>query len=291
MKSKSTVSKIVRNLISSGPDEITDLELLRKLIILNIVLFFACIMVLFHGTMAILSGDFLLVGANYTTLTVGILLFVWLRKTRRPELLVMFMALFAGGYFLFLIGYGGGSKAVFLWALVYPIYSIIIVGIKKGTVVSGGLLVGTIILFLLGSQISGFTYYPLSLIVRFISVYLTIYIFTISMEWTRIRFYDFIKKSNNSLLENEKILRIIDVQKTTLIKKLHLSLDEVTLLQGLLPICSDCKKIRNDEGYWDHLEVYISKNSETVFSHGICPDCAIKLYPDYFQETDSLEDE
>ena len=55
---------------------------------------------------------------------------------------------------------------------------------------------------------------------------------------------------------------------------------EVKTLGGFLPICSSCKKIRDDNGYWNQIERYIGDHSEAEFSHGICPDCARKLYPD-----------
>ena len=55
---------------------------------------------------------------------------------------------------------------------------------------------------------------------------------------------------------------------------------EVKELSGLLPICASCKKIRDDQGYWNHLETYIEKNSEAQFSHGICGNCAEELYGD-----------
>lgn len=60
------------------------------------------------------------------------------------------------------------------------------------------------------------------------------------------------------------------------------ALAEVKTLRGILPICSSCKKIRDDEGYWNQLETYIQEHSEAVFSHGICPECAKKLYPEIF---------
>jgi len=59
---------------------------------------------------------------------------------------------------------------------------------------------------------------------------------------------------------------------------------EIKTLSGLLPICASCKKIRNDDGYWEQIESYIRQHSEAEFSHGICPDCARKLYPEYYQE-------
>ncbi len=60
---------------------------------------------------------------------------------------------------------------------------------------------------------------------------------------------------------------------------LNQTLAEVKTLRGLIPICISCKKIRDDRGYWNQLEDYIQKHSSAKFSHGLCPDCARKLYP------------
>jgi PAS domain-containing protein len=57
------------------------------------------------------------------------------------------------------------------------------------------------------------------------------------------------------------------------------ALSEVKRLSGLLPICANCKKVRDDTGYWQQVEQYVSAHSEATFSHGICPDCVEKLYP------------
>ncbi|MBN1277794.1 MAG: PAS domain S-box protein [Deltaproteobacteria bacterium] len=65
-------------------------------------------------------------------------------------------------------------------------------------------------------------------------------------------------------------------------KQLRKALDEVRTLQGILPICSNCKKIRDDRGYWNQIESYIRDHSEADFSHSICPECAKKLYPQFY---------
>jgi hypothetical protein len=62
-------------------------------------------------------------------------------------------------------------------------------------------------------------------------------------------------------------------------QELKHTLSEVKALRGLLPICSGCKKIRDDKGYWSQIENYIEKHSEAQFSHGLCPECVKKLYP------------
>ena len=62
--------------------------------------------------------------------------------------------------------------------------------------------------------------------------------------------------------------------------RLQESHDSIKTLEGLLPICANCKNIRDDDGYWQQVEVYIRNNSEAEFSHSICPTCARKLYPE-----------
>ncbi len=73
-----------------------------------------------------------------------------------------------------------------------------------------------------------------------------------------------------------------------LIQKLREALAEVKQLSGLLPICSSCKKIRDDQGYWNQIENYLKQHSEAEFTHGICPECARRLYPelDLFNDQD-----
>jgi hypothetical protein len=62
------------------------------------------------------------------------------------------------------------------------------------------------------------------------------------------------------------------------------ALEELKILRGFLPICASCKKIRDDKGYWTQMEAYISDHSEAEFSHGICPECFKKLYPDFARD-------
>jgi hypothetical protein len=69
--------------------------------------------------------------------------------------------------------------------------------------------------------------------------------------------------------------------KQTIIR-LQNALNEVQLLKGLLPICANCKKIRDEREHWQVLEVYLQAHSEAKFTHGLCPDCMRKLYPEYY---------
>lgn len=79
------------------------------------------------------------------------------------------------------------------------------------------------------------------------------------------------------------IILVIGVKYTLkLIKELTEALDSIKILKGFLPICASCKNIRDDKGNWVQMEKYISQRSEAVFSHGVCDECAQKLYPTYF---------
>jgi CheY-like chemotaxis protein len=75
-------------------------------------------------------------------------------------------------------------------------------------------------------------------------------------------------------------------EREQLICRLEKALEEVNRLSGLLPICASCKRIRDDQDGWHQIEDYIAEHSEVDFSHGICPDCAKRLYPEVFEDDD-----
>jgi CheY-like chemotaxis protein len=81
-------------------------------------------------------------------------------------------------------------------------------------------------------------------------------------------------------IERKKMM----VEREKLRQELEDALEQVKLLSGFLPICCSCKKIRDDEGYWQQIEMYISNHSDVQFSHGICEDCAKELYPEFHTE-------
>ncbi len=83
-------------------------------------------------------------------------------------------------------------------------------------------------------------------------------------------------KAHNEL-ESRVEERTADLQRSN--KELESALAEIKTLSGFIPICASCKKVRDDTGYWNQIEVYIRDRSDAEFSHGICPDCVDKLYP------------
>ncbi len=77
--------------------------------------------------------------------------------------------------------------------------------------------------------------------------------------------------------------RMIEMQESlaTQIQELSQALEHIKTLQGILPICSFCKKIRDDKGYWERVDEYIGRHSDAQFSHSVCPKCKKKHYPKY----------
>ncbi len=97
-------------------------------------------------------------------------------------------------------------------------------------------------------------------------------------------FYGLFRLRLASLARSKAALEAVVAQRTQELRERNVELSEalanVKQLSGLLPICANCKKIRDDTGYWNQLEHYISQHSGAGFTHGICPDCAKELYPD-----------
>ena len=94
-----------------------------------------------------------------------------------------------------------------------------------------------------------------------------------------------INSRNHELLKaSEERLRIKN-------QELEEALAQIKSLRGLLPICASCKKIRDDKGYWQSVEGYISAHSDAQFSHGLCPDCVRKLYPDIAEQVLKKKDQ
>lgn len=99
------------------------------------------------------------------------------------------------------------------------------------------------------------------------------------------------KQDNDGPDKAELLLMITDVtelKKTR--EKLEKALANVKQLSGLLPICSHCKKIRDDQGYWNQIESYLDKHSDAKFSHGICQECLKKHYAEFYHDDDTGSD-
>jgi PAS domain S-box-containing protein len=73
----------------------------------------------------------------------------------------------------------------------------------------------------------------------------------------------------------------VEKEREEIIQELQAAIEQIKTLRGIVPICSSCKKIRDDEGYWEQVEGYLARHTHAEFSHGICPECLKQLYPGY----------
>ncbi|NTW49571.1 MAG: hypothetical protein HGB19_07585 [Chlorobiales bacterium] len=155
---------------------------------------------------------------------------------------------------------GGAKGHAFLWFYFYPIATLYLFGKKEGGVlVLTSWLISVIFLVLnLGTY-----HYSADISTRFVVTYVVVCIMSYALDSSRTEYY-------NKLLEEKK--------------SLEKALNDVKVLSGLLPICSACKKVRDDGGYWHQVEAYVQQHSEAQFSHGICPECVEKLYPDLLKK-------
>lgn len=149
---------------------------------------------------------------------------------------------------------GGGNGSAFLWFFLLPSSTIFLLGFREGVAWMGAMIVlMAVILFGVTSYD-----YSLDLKARFIAIFLTITTLAAVLEILRERYL-------RQLIEDKE--------------KLQKALDEIRVLKGMVPICASCKRIRDDKGFWTRIEAYMKKHSDVEFSHGICPECAEKMYP------------
>lgn len=153
------------------------------------------------------------------------------------------------------VGVGNGGGGAFLWFYFYPLATFFLFGKRAGMlwVTASWLVAVALMIFNVGPHA-----YELTIGARFVVTYTLVCVLGYGLESSRSYYY-------NQLLA-EKLA-------------LEAALQQVKTLQGMLPICASCKKIRDDAGYWHQVESYISQHAAIEFSHSICPECRTRLYP------------
>ncbi len=202
---------------------------------------------------------------------VMLLLFVYLR----PQFLSVACTIFVVMTFTFGVIASATAKAhptVFVWVGLGPLIAFFLLGARRGFFFCAFTVPLCAILFI--------NSHPDLPLVAYLNVIIFIlWVFALSMyyEITRADTEKALIEDIEKRHQKEKELLLIN-------QNLQDALDQIKTLRGLLPICSACKKIRNDKGYWEQIEGYISCRSDAEFSHGICPDCVKNLYPEFYKE-------
>jgi len=160
--------------------------------------------------------------------------------------------------FLFLYNVESGlyKGADILWLYIYPMTALFLLGSKEGIVWSA-LMMGIAFAIIQFPGVLNTFDYTTEFKTRFIISMLVVTFFSWMYESLRQHFYERLQEQKNEL---------------------EAASFKIKTLSGLIPICSSCKKIRDDSGYWNRIESYIQKHSEAKFSHSMCPECSDELY-------------
>ena len=193
------VKILVWDIIASGLPANVDLDVIRKFVLLNLIIILGSFFLLLMSTVSFFQGDNLLGVMDFSIFLFLVLLFFILRRKKNNEAIALFGAFIIGIYYLFLIAYGGINNATYLWALTYPIIVLYLLGKRIGTYYSLSMLILSIIVFELITKIVNVEQYNINLLVRFVSVFLTIYVFGMVAEIIHEIVQERLKKSKNEL--------------------------------------------------------------------------------------------
>ena len=268
------------NVISSGLPLEHDLEILRKICLINVIIIFGLFFLSALGTLAFVQKNPQLGTVDLTMLLFLLVLFIHLRKTKHIVLVARIGTISIGLFYLFLIAQGGVHNTAYVWSFTYSLIALFLLGIKLGTLLSFTLLGLSILIFLSGGKIPFIASYPTDLIIRFIPAYIATFLFAYVMEKARQIVQDRLANLNIKLKGANAELDKANKDKEGLIHELNEKIEELKVLRGIVPMCSKCKKVRNDKGFWEQVEKYIMERSEAKFSHGLCPECAKELFGD-----------
>lgn len=180
--------------------------------------------------------------------------------------------------------FAGKGEAI-LWCSILPLTTLLLLDRYEGILWSLGFLLVLLGIFTAGNTITHEYFFFAGFKIRFIMTYLIISTVAFWFESLRSRYRQGMEE-NEQLLKNKQAhleqtvndLTRTKQEKEEIIQELRSALEEVETLRGILPICSYCHKIRDDDGYWNRIERYLSQHADVSFSHGICPDCVDKSF-------------
>ncbi len=208
---KNNVRHLLWNAISSDLSTDSDLETLRKVVLLNLIILLGSFFLALLGTIAFIERDYLLAGADFTALAFIVGLFWYLRRTRNHHVAGTAGTATLGIFYSFLLAYGGINNTAYVWTFTYPLIALFLLGLKRGTLMTLLLLGLAVVVFTVGRELRFVTHYSIDLIIRYIPAYFIIFMFTFVMEYVRGTVQVRLEKANLDLGE-----ALRDVRKSTL---------------------------------------------------------------------------
>ena len=200
-----------------------------------------------------------------------IISYISMRRFNNDMLIYRVGLFFLSLVYLYAMYVGTGEGTILYWMFILPLIYLFFLGKNEGmvwSILSGVLMV---VIFFLPT-----TYpYGLNIQYRFMLAFIFVSVFAIGLESSRQRFSELFAKERLRLIEEKR--------------RLETAQSEIKTLSGLLPICANCKKIRDDEGDWHDVAIYVRDHSDADFSHGICPDCFHALYPQFSKKNKPIK--
>ena len=200
--------------ISSGLPKDYDLDIIRKIVLLNLIIVVGSIFLGFLSVVAFIQGDLILCAADSALILFLMWLIYILRRKRNYRFVGNIGTIITGFFYLFLIAHGGIEKTAYLWILTYPLIVLFLLGKRVGTYFSILFLCMAGVVFFLGTKLAFFQKYDITIIIRLVSVYATIYLIAILTELVREKVQNKLKGRTDELIEtNLKLISEIDERK------------------------------------------------------------------------------
>lgn len=168
--------------------------------------------------------------------------------------------------FLINVAIGAGRGTVIFWLTPFPLIFMFFLGKKEGGVASV-IFLGALSVLLFNPFSLPLYPYSTGIGLRFLAALFLVGLTAYGIESSRGKYERLLIVKHGTLLEEKE--------------HLQRALKEIKTLSGLIPICANCKKVRDDTGYWQKVEEYVRNRTSAEFTHGICPECAKELYPEF----------
>jgi len=225
-------------------------------------------------------GLYTLAGIELFFAVFGVLLF---KLAKQPAMFARCRYLFVGVAAVWAVAASyspSTSPTIFVWNALFIPYVFFLLGKRNGLIFSSVFIPLVAALFI-NSHMPELQILSIESIANVVIFTICLFAFCLFYEYAR-------SGIEGELIEDIQMRKKAENKNLVLIAELQRALNEVKKLSGLLPICASCKSVRDDNGYWSQVEVYLEQNSDAEFSHGLCPDCVQDLYPDLDIDLDDL---
>lgn len=244
----------------------------RRLILLKVLLLIFIIVAAIFIPLNISLGIWTLVYVEIGMIFFALSMFYALRNKENLDKCSLLFVLVGSAWSIIAALMPAKDYTTFVWNAYVPAFTFFLLGKRRGFILTSVYLPTIIGVFIFRNY---FYESQQSFVVKLNIITYIVFISLLYMYYESTRAH-----TEAFLIDDIEKRKKTEAEKVELIKSLEDALCEVKNLSGLLPVCSNCKKIRDDGGYWNKLEVFIEERSEAQFSHGICPECASELYPE-----------